>query len=110
MYPPHCRLLLRRFLRFFYTKPSILNSTFTPHKPNSVHHIEQEVRYGCGIFFVGRGSVAGPGADGLGTEEAGKASGRAVMNLLHVLYGAGGLCAVLLLAYLGYALFRAEEF
>jgi K+-transporting ATPase ATPase F chain len=32
------------------------------------------------------------------------------MNILHILYGAGGACAVLLLAYLVYALFRAEEF
>jgi K+-transporting ATPase KdpF subunit len=32
------------------------------------------------------------------------------MNLLHVLYGAGGMAALLLLAYLVYALFRAEEF
>jgi K+-transporting ATPase KdpF subunit len=32
------------------------------------------------------------------------------MNLLHVVYGAGVTCVVLLLAYLMYALFRAEEF
>jgi len=32
------------------------------------------------------------------------------MNLLHVLYGAGGLLVLLLLVYLIYALFRAEEF
>ena len=32
------------------------------------------------------------------------------MNLLHVLYGAGGTVALLLLVYLVYALFRAEEF
>lgn len=32
------------------------------------------------------------------------------MNSLHVLYGAGGLCVALLLIYLIYALFRAEEF
>jgi K+-transporting ATPase KdpF subunit len=32
------------------------------------------------------------------------------MNLLHVLYGAGGMAAILLLVYLVYALFRAEEF
>lgn len=32
------------------------------------------------------------------------------MNLLHVLYGLGGLCAVLLLAYLLFALICAEEF
>lgn len=32
------------------------------------------------------------------------------MNTLHVLYGAGGLCVLLLLAYLVYALFCAEEF
>jgi K+-transporting ATPase KdpF subunit len=32
------------------------------------------------------------------------------MNMLHVLYGAGGMCALLLLVYLVYALFRAEEF
>jgi K+-transporting ATPase ATPase F chain len=32
------------------------------------------------------------------------------MNFLHVLYGAGGLCAALLLVYLVYALFCAEEF
>ncbi|MDR7379838.1 K+-transporting ATPase ATPase F chain [Rhodoferax ferrireducens] len=29
---------------------------------------------------------------------------------LHMLYGLGGLCAVLLLAYLVYALICAEEF
>mgnify|MGYP000872900348 FL=1 len=32
------------------------------------------------------------------------------MISLEVLYGAGGLCAVLLLAYLVYALLCAEEF
>jgi K+-transporting ATPase KdpF subunit len=32
------------------------------------------------------------------------------MNLLHVLYGAGAAAALLLLVYLVYALFRAEEF
>jgi len=32
------------------------------------------------------------------------------MISLDVLYGAAGLCAVLLLAYLIYALLRAEEF
>lgn len=32
------------------------------------------------------------------------------MNMLHVIYGAGGMLALLLLVYLVYALFRAEEF
>ena len=32
------------------------------------------------------------------------------VNTLHVVYGLGGLCAALLLAYLVYALIRAEEF
>lgn len=32
------------------------------------------------------------------------------MNILHVLYGAGAMVAIFLLAYLVYALFRAEEF
>jgi K+-transporting ATPase ATPase F chain len=32
------------------------------------------------------------------------------MNTLHVLYGAGGLCALLLLVYLVVALFCAEDF
>lgn len=32
------------------------------------------------------------------------------MISLDVMYGFGGLCAVLLLAYLVYALFSAEEF
>lgn len=32
------------------------------------------------------------------------------MNLLHVLYGAGAMAALLLLVYLVYALLRAEEF
>ena len=32
------------------------------------------------------------------------------MISLNVLYGAGGLCAILLLAYLVYALLCAEEF
>ncbi len=32
------------------------------------------------------------------------------VNTLHVVYGLGGTCAALLLAYLVYALVRAEEF
>jgi K+-transporting ATPase ATPase F chain len=32
------------------------------------------------------------------------------MNILHVLYGFGALCAILLLAYLVFALLCAEEF
>ena len=32
------------------------------------------------------------------------------VNTLHVVYGLGGLCAAFLLAYLVYALIRAEEF
>ena len=32
------------------------------------------------------------------------------MNFLGLIYGVGGVCAALLLVYLVYALFRAEEF
>ena len=32
------------------------------------------------------------------------------VTTLHVVYGLGGMCAGLLLAYLVYALIRAEEF
>ena len=32
------------------------------------------------------------------------------VNTLHVVYGLGGSCAALLLAYLIYALVRAEDF
>lgn len=32
------------------------------------------------------------------------------VNVLHVVYGLGGLCVVLLLTYLVYALICAEEF
>lgn len=32
------------------------------------------------------------------------------MNTLEILYGFGGFCALALLAYLVYALIRAEEF
>lgn len=32
------------------------------------------------------------------------------MNLLHVVYGSGAMVAALVLVYLVYALFRAEEF
>ncbi|WP_236635286.1 potassium-transporting ATPase subunit F [Rhodoferax sp. TS-BS-61-7] len=32
------------------------------------------------------------------------------VNTLHVIYGLGGSCAALLLAYLIYALVRAEDF
>ena len=32
------------------------------------------------------------------------------MNSLEIMYGIGGVCALLLLAYLVYALLRAEEF
>jgi K+-transporting ATPase KdpF subunit len=54
--------------------------------------------------------MAGAGVDGLGVGKTGTAQGRSAMNMLHVLYGAGGLCAALLMVYLVYALFRAEEF
>jgi K+-transporting ATPase ATPase F chain len=36
--------------------------------------------------------------------------GRAALLTLPFIYGASGLCAVLLFAYLGYALIRAEKF
>ncbi len=45
-----------------------------------------------------------------GLREARRAERGPVMISLDVLYGAAGLCAVLLLAYLIYALLRAEEF
>jgi K+-transporting ATPase KdpF subunit len=99
-----------RFLRFFYALSGKSNRTFTLSKSDSVHPIELEVRYGCGIRFDDRGAVARPGADGPGPYQTGTAKGRAAMNTLNVLYGAGGLCAALLLVYLVYALFRAEEF
>jgi K+-transporting ATPase ATPase F chain len=100
----------KRHLRFLYTGPAILNSTYTPPKIDWLHPIEQEVNHGCGVCVDGLGPVAGPVADGLGAGQACKTSGRTAMNLLHVLYGAGGLCALLLLVYLVYALFCAEEF
>jgi K+-transporting ATPase KdpF subunit len=50
------------------------------------------------------------GADGRGSSKAGKTGGKTVMNTLHVLYGGGAMVAALLLVYLVYALFRAEEF
>lgn len=46
----------------------------------------------------------------VGVSKAGKTGGQTVMNILHVLYGGGAMVAALLLVYLVYALFRAEEF
>jgi K+-transporting ATPase KdpF subunit len=50
------------------------------------------------------------GFDGCRASKAGKTGGYTVMNILHVLYGGGAMVAALLLVYLVYALFRAEEF
>jgi hypothetical protein len=43
-------------------------------------------------------------------QAAGTAAGWAAMNMLAVLYGFGGMCAITLMAYLMYALWYAEEF
>jgi hypothetical protein len=68
-------LFFERFLRFFYTSQSILNNTFTPRKPNSVHQFEQEVQYGYGICRVGSGPLVDLGANDLGAYQTGKAAG-----------------------------------
>ena len=57
-----------------------------------------------------RAALAGHGRPGEGLRPAGRPWGGTVMIALEVLYGFGGLCAVLLLAYLVYALICAEEF
>ena len=54
--------------------------------------------------------VGGDRTHGGGFPEARKTQGRSPMISLEMLYGLGGLCAVLLLAYLVYALICAEEF
>ena len=55
-------------------------------------------------------AVGGDGVVGQRLSEARKTQGRPRMIALEMLYGLGGLCAVLLLAYLVYALICAEEF
>ena len=56
------------------------------------------------------GVVAGNGGHGGGAARAAGRRGRAVVISLEVLYGFAGLVAVILFAYLVFALICAEEF
>ena len=68
-----------------------------------------------GRRVVGRGCREGGGADQARSAErsrtdAGSVAGSTAVIGLDVLYGAGGLIAVILFAYLVFALICAEEF
>jgi K+-transporting ATPase KdpF subunit len=54
--------------------------------------------------------VGSHGLDGLGAQEAGKTRGNTIMSGTELMYVLGGSISALLLVYLVYALFRAEEF
>ena len=62
------------------------------------------------IFAGYRRTLGGDGAACGGLQKTGKACGSTIMISLAILYGLGGASAALLLGYLVYALFFAEEF
>jgi K+-transporting ATPase KdpF subunit len=57
-----------------------------------------------------RGPLGPDGAAGQSFQAPGKPTGRPAMIPLDAVYGLVGMCSVLLLAYLVYALIRAEDF
>jgi len=62
------------------------------------------------VDFWPGGDVGHHGRDGGRALQARRAQGRALVIGLEVLYGFGGLLAVILFAYLVFALICAEEF
>ena len=62
------------------------------------------------IFAVYGRTLGGDGAACGGLKKTGKACGTTIMISFTVLYGLGGVSGALLLGYLVYALFFAEEF
>jgi K+-transporting ATPase KdpF subunit len=56
------------------------------------------------------GDVGGDGRTGGRTRQIGRTPGRTFVISLQILYGFGGLIAVILFAYLVFALICAEEF
>jgi len=65
--------------------------------------------YGHRVYRWRPGTLGRNGPDGAGIEEIGETPGRTVMSV-DLFYGLGAILSGLLLAYLVYALFRAEEF
>ena len=66
--------------------------------------------HGYRVCFSHRPAVGRDGYVGVGLYKTGFACREPVMISLDVIYGFGGLCALMLLAYLAYALICAEEF
>lgn len=69
-----------------------------------------ELFHGYRVRFAGQPVVGLDGFAGVGVHKAGPTFEGSPMNSLSVIYGFGGFCAALLLAYLVYALLCAEEF
>lgn len=99
------------FLRFLYGRPRTLFPIFTclsrdcPH----VSRIEELID-GFRMDRRHRGVVDRHGRGGARPRQARRAPGRAQVIGLDVLYGFAGLLAVILFAYLVFALLCAEEF
>jgi K+-transporting ATPase KdpF subunit len=97
-------------LRFFYAGILSFIPVFTPQNLSFLHHCFAGEAYGYRVCRWRRPAVGRHGFAGVGVPEAGETCWRPLMISLDMLYGFGGLCAVLLLAYLVYALICAEEF
>jgi K+-transporting ATPase KdpF subunit len=92
--------------------PDPQSSPFYLRNPIQTSLIDQPMEEidGHRIYRVARGPVGPDGADGQWPQAA-RVFGRGpAMIALATLYGLIGTCAALLLAYLIYALIRAEEF
>jgi K+-transporting ATPase KdpF subunit len=99
-----------RSLRFLYGRGVNLIPVFTRDSTNLLHSFEPGVTHGYRVYRRRRWPMGPDGVAGLGLQETRKTTGRSAMNSLDLLYVLGGVSAALLLAYLVYALIRAEEF
>jgi K+-transporting ATPase KdpF subunit len=66
--------------------------------------------YGLRVYGFNDCALGRDGIDGSGFAKAGKTSGSEIMSSMELMYSLGGIVSALLLVYLVYALFRAEEF
>jgi K+-transporting ATPase ATPase F chain len=87
-----------------------LNPVFTSRTTKYFHSFDSGVGHGYRFYFRCCRAVGPDGLAGLGFQKTRKTARSSLMSSLDIMYGIGGLCALLLLAYLVYALLRAEEF
>ena len=105
------RTVRASFLRFLYGHPSTLFPIFTCVSRDCLHVLRmQELKDGFAMDRRHRGVLGRHGGGRHRPRQARRARGRVPVIDLEVLYGFAGLLAVVLFAYLVFALICAEEF